>query len=573
MSSELEPVYTEKTKCRDCYKCVRNCPVKAIKVEDNSARIIHELCIFCGRCVYVCPNKAKKVRSDVDKVKALIRSGKRVLLSLAPSWTTGLFGSEQEMLEKLHSLGFCGISETALGAEMVSGNTVNELSLRRGLTVSSACPSVVELFKKYYSHRLPLLSKQPSPLQAHALFLKKYYGEDTKVVFAGPCIAKKLEADEAGSSVDYSLTFDELLLWLEEMDEPVKAERGPLALIPWRASEGTLYAMEGGMIASMDRQNKGGHTVMVPLSGVKYIMESLEEVREEEDMLLELLSCPGGCVNGSGFQSCGNQFSYRKKSLDHYHRSLEEDRSPEDLIFPMPLRDYKPCPVKTQELYSEIEIRKALQELGKEEEDDILDCGGCGYNSCREFALACLSGMGEKQMCVTNMRKQAQKKVDMLLRTLPMGVVIVNRERNIVECNSQFTALFSPEDYLCDDEYVRNHFDLPLSNFIDLSASLDLIFEQEKSVLQEKIKNEGKFLKLSFFSIERGQLAGVIIQDITSTSVKREDVIKKAEEVISKNLQNVQQIASLLGENAAETEIILRSLTDQFHFVSSGDNL
>jgi PAS domain-containing protein len=204
--------------------------------------------------------------------------------------------------------------------------------------------------------------------------------------------------------------------------------------------------------------------------------------------------------------------------------------------------------------------------LGKSKDEDRLDCGGCGYYSCIDFAVAYLRGMGDKQMCVTTMRKRAQKKMDMLLRTLPMGVVIVNRQMNIAECNSEFVKLFSEIDFEPDEEFVHNFVNLPINKFIDITGFLEQILVGNKSLFQERIKYNDQFLRASFFSIERMNLAGVIFQDITTTSMKREVVIKKAEEVINKNLQSVQQIASLLGENAAETEIILRSLTDQFQY-------
>lgn len=574
MSSDRQPVYTEKTKCRDCYKCVRHCPVKAIKVEDSSARIIDELCIYCGRCVYVCPAQAKKVRSDVNRVKALIDSGRPVALSLAPSWSTGIFGSKEVMISHFKSLGFAEISETALGAEIVSSETASLLKGIEGLSVSSACPSVVELFRKYYPRYLPSLSPIPSPLEAHALFLKKLMGSDVPVVFAGPCIAKKLEADSPDSSVDYALTFDEILKWMEESLEPLFEDReGANDFFPFPASNGSLYSLEGGMIHSLKAVDSAEGKTMVPLSGTVHIMEALEDLDLHEDMMLELLSCPGGCVNGSGFRSCGNQFSFRRRSLEYFGGLDTQNSERKSISLTLPERTFLSAEVSSGSFTDLLQINEALKELGKEDEEDRLDCGGCGYNSCRDFAVAYLSGMGEKPMCVTNMRKRAQKKVDMLLRTLPMGVVIVNRKLQIVDCNREFASLFAESDSLCDDDYVKGHNGLPLINFVDLSSYLGPILSGEKNLFQEKIKMSGRFLKISFFSIERGHLAGVILQDITTTSLKREDVIRKAEEVISKNLKNVQQIASLLGENAAETEIILRSLSDQFQFASGEEDL
>jgi len=333
------------------------------------------------------------------------------------------------------------------------------------------------------------------------------------------------------------------------------------------------------MIRSLMDGKEEPKRTMVPLSGMTHIMEAIEEMDGNDDIMLELLSCPGGCVNGSGFKKSGNQFSHRKKSLDYYEQALEisPGSSPvlklaEKMNMELPLKTFSPAPALLENSFTDELIEEALYELGKENEEDRLDCGGCGYNSCRDFAVAYLKKMGEKPMCVTNMRKRAQKKVDMLLRTLPMGVVIVNRRHQIVECNSGFASLFADTGTLCDDDYVKRHADLPLINFVDLTSFLNDILSGRKGLFEERLKIKGRFLKISFFSIEMGHLAGVIIQDITTASVKREDVIRKAEEVISKNLQNVQQIASLLGENAAETEIILRSLSDQFQFTESEGN-
>ncbi|MBB6482463.1 [Fe-Fe] hydrogenase large subunit C-terminal domain-containing protein [Spirochaeta isovalerica] len=584
MSSSRQPVYTEKTKCRDCYKCVRYCPVKAIKVEENSARIIDDLCIYCGRCVEICPTHAKKVRNDVPEVKKLIRSGRKVVLSLAPSWTTGVFGSREELIAAFRGLGFCAVSETALGAELVSSWTSEQLEREPGLMISSACPTVNELFRKYYPQFIDSLSRAPSPLEAHALFLKRLMGERIAVVFAGPCIAKKLEADNRDSEIDFALTFDEMSGWLGERSltaaTPRSFETEDLDFYPCQAVSGSLYAMEGGMIRSLGDMSRSPDRTMVPLSGMTHIMEALDEMDGRDGMMLELLSCPGGCVNGSGFKNRGNQFAYRKKSLIHFEKALAGSISSspvleaaESMNLQLPLKSFIRASAHREASFTDELIEEALYELGKEKEEDRLDCGGCGYNSCRDFAVAYLKKMGEKPMCVTNMRKRAQKKVDMLLRTLPMGVVIVNRRHQIVECNKGFASLFADPETICDEEYAKRHSDLPLINFVDLTSCLTDILSGRKSIFEERLKINGKFLKITFFSIDKGHLAGVIIQDITTTSVKREDVIRKAEEVISKNLQNVQQIASLLGENAAETEIILRSLTDQFQFTAAEGNL
>lgn len=567
------PIYTEQTKCRDCYKCVRICPVKAIKVENNSAQIIQENCIYCGRCVNICPTEAKKIRNDVPSVKELIKSGRKVILSIAPSWSSGLFGSADAMISTFKSMGFCGVSETAMGAQLVSQNLADDLNTLESLAVSSACPTIVELFKKYYPEQVNSLTPYLSPLGAHSVFLKETYGDDIAVVFAGPCIAKKLEADNPDSPVDLVLTFDEVYNWIED-DHIIVSKEGDEtdSFIPYSAAESTLYALEGGMIGSIKSCDSPETMPLIPVSGISHIIEALKGIDPNDKMFLELLSCPGGCVNGSGFNSEDKQFLYRKKSLEYHQKALS---SSENKHIPLVIDKEKVRYTYSAEklLYTDDfdaeEIAAAMVELGKVNEEDFLDCGACGYNSCNDFAIAYLRGMGEKQMCITTMRKRAQKKVDMLLRTLPMGVVIINSAMNIAECNSEFVKLFSDLDFEPDEKIIQNFVDLPINKFIDLSSDLEEILTGNKNLFQKRIKYNDQFLRVSFFAIEKLNLAGVIFQDITSTSLKREVVIKKAEEVITKSLQSVQQIASLLGENAAETEIILRSLTDEFQYTTA----
>ena len=368
------------------------------------------------------------------------------------------------------------------------------------------------------------------------------------------------------------MTFDELNLWLKEAEPIDITEEGSNTFIPYSASESTLYALEGGMVETLKSCETSDTLPLIPISGISHIIDAMAQIDTEDNMFLELLSCPGGCVNGSGCNSREKQFAFRKKSLDYYQSVKVPHMSALNIIKIRKediLTNYIIENPLFLEDFNEKQIKTVMRELGKKSDDDNLDCGGCGYNSCHDFAIACLRGMGEKQMCVTNMRKQAQKKVDMILRTLPMGVVIINNKLNIAECNSEFAKMFCEIDFEPDSKTIEKFINLPITEFIDITSYLNSIIWGTKTLFQERIKHLDRYLRVSFFSIEKQHMAGVIFQDITDTTAKREIVIKKAEEVINKNLQNVQQIASLLGENAAETEIILRSLTDEFQFSAS----
>lgn len=215
--NSLYPVYTLKNECHDCYRCVRECPVKAIKIQNGSASVIAEKCIACGHCVKVCPSEAKRVRTDIEKVKTLIIAGKDVYVSLAPSWTGVYDFSTSVMVATLRKLGFKGVSETALGAEEVSIETTKILKeSENGLYISSACPVIVDYVRKYHSEFSRNIVSIASPALTHAKMLKNHYGKDISVVFIGPCIGKKNESDRHRDLIDAALTFEELNFWIND---------------------------------------------------------------------------------------------------------------------------------------------------------------------------------------------------------------------------------------------------------------------------------------------------------------------------------------------------------------------
>ena len=303
----LYPIYTEQTECQDCYKCIRQCPVKAIRVEDGHAAVVSELCIMCGNCVINCPAKAKHVRNDVPKARQLMKLKKRVIASLAPS-----FASEfpeykpEQIVAALKKLGFWGVSETAIGADFVSAHLSevfkNESGKKDGqkLFLSSACPSVVNFIKQYMSNYAPYITDCASPLLAHARYLKKTYGEDTCVIFIGPCIAKKSEADSF-PEIDAAVTFENLRKWFElEGISPANCTPDENdVFIPQNAAQGALYPVDGGMIASV--RNYGNPVRSMSVSGIRQIKEALEDLNINdltEPLFIELLACRGGCING-----------------------------------------------------------------------------------------------------------------------------------------------------------------------------------------------------------------------------------------------------------------------------------
>ena len=579
------PIYTEVTSCRDCYKCVRACPVKAIQIKDGNAVIMKDRCVYCGKCVHVCPNNAKKVRDDTERVKLAIKSGRPVFCSLAPSYAAEFAGHEEELLTALKKLGFTAISETAIGAALVTEALDIYASEHNGDCpfIGTACPAVVELVKKYYPQYVSRLAPVPSPLQTHSAYLRHLYNEDLIIVFVGPCIAKKMEADTTPGYPDLAISFDELRAWLDSegisLDE-IKPEA--VDLVPKKAGITTLYPVEGGQIMSSSIWGKNRiDTKAISMSGMEEVLSALS-VEDDPFPFLELLSCDGGCVNGPGTSMKGSIAQKKRKAAEWTEKRLDE---PElftgDEAFARELLEKgysmldasKPlAEAGFREEHTESEIKRALVELGKLTKADELNCGGCGYNTCRDMAVAYLDGMAEIEMCVTKMRKEAESKVDVLLRTIPMGVVIVDSDLQIADCNTRFLDLFGDmEEGFVDQSVLSMVKGLPLERFISFSDKFrDQFYLSHPG--QYRLHFKDKYLRVTFFLVEEKRLLGAMFEDITNPTIRRETVVKKAEDVIQKSLETVQQIASLLGENAAETEIMLNSLIDAFSVHSSTES-
>lgn len=593
----IYPIYTELTECRDCYKCVRSCPVKAIQVRDGSAVVVKDRCIYCGACVDTCPSHAKKIRNDLGRVKQFLKSERKVFCSLAPSISSEFPQSTDAVILALERLGFFAISETAIGATLVNASIEAYAQEHDGRCnwISTACPTVVQIVKKYYPSLIPSLSTVPSPLQCHSAYLRKLYGEDIGIVFIGPCIAKKIEADETPGFPDFALTFEELRTWLAEehidldelSDELERGEAQVPPFLPASAGKSTLYPVEGGMIASLDWGNDPFQTHAIALSGSEQVVSSLEGLGDAAGNtdFLELLFCEGGCINGPGGAK-GRSSATKKGLATRYTRARITAEQPVftgDSAFVATLLEEgyslierggaikAPTLVPLSEvIHSDEEIEQALHLLGKADKREELNCGGCGYNSCREMAIAYLDGMAEPEMCVTKMRKEAQSKMDVLLRTIPIGVVIVDDSLKIVDCNSGFLRLFSEVDFSLEEAALNMVAGLPLERFVPFHEKFREQFSYAKAE-QYRLHYQDKFLRVTFFSVEKQRLVGALFEDITTPTVRRETVVKKAEDVIQKSLETVQQIASLLGENAADTEIMLNSLIDAFKVPGNGE--
>jgi iron only hydrogenase large subunit-like protein len=567
--AKLNSIYTKQRECQDCHKCIRECPVKAIRVEDGYARVVPEFCIMCGNCVLACPHSAKQVRDDLPDAKALLASGRRVVASLAPSFVAQFSGVHPaQLIHALKRLGFYAVSETALGAQQVSASAYALLhSEPRQIWISSACPVVVDFIAKYHPECQPHLSAVLSPLLTHCKILRAHYGDDIATVFIGPCIAKKKEAEQHPELLDVVLTFEDLDRWLAEENihlaeiDPTPDDR----FQPQEAQEGALYPIDGGMVPGVAGNSKANSLQFMSFSGIANVEQALKSIPEwhpEHNIFFELTACAGSCVNGP---KAARSTSVARRRYDILSYAKPAARLPRKLSLGI-AGHYDATPVAHPE-YSEMQLREALRAVGKYSVDDELNCGGCGYDSCRDFARALIEHNAERMMCATYTRKLAQKKANALLQKMPSAVVIVNEHLKIIECNEHFARLFATGgDQTADLEGSALSVVVPFANLFKR------VLETGNDIVGHDIRYQRSTLNTSIFTIEPHAVLCGIFQDITLPIFQKEQIIARAREVIQKNLNTVQQIAYLLGENAADSEITLNSIVRSFSPEEAGDN-
>ncbi len=566
----MQPVYTEVNNCQDCYKCIRECPVKAIKIESNRASIIRELCIFCGRCTLICPSGAKKVRDDVSKVKRMLRRNTPVYVSLAPSFVSEFPEySAAALVAAIKKLGFTGVSETALGAEVVTTNTAQFLNeAGPGIYISTACPSAVDYIRKYQPELTKCLVGIQSPLMAHASMLRRWYGEDIRVVFIGPCVAKKTESDDFPSLINASLTFNDLRRWFEEegfIPELILPSSSD-SFVPAQATEGALYPIDGGMVGTIKKATTTSGVNYMHISGIaniKNALNGLDEVAESSKIFIELLVCEGGCINGPGTSSKSGTIVKNLK-VDRYRNAPQMAAPETDWSKNLPDIHTQYCFIKQDQpvkQWSEEDIIEALKTAGKTSKEDELNCGGCGYNSCRDFAIAMLNDMAERQMCVSYMRRVAADKASVLLQRMPYGVVLVDDRLQIIESNRMFAELIGNDaSMLWDAKPGLQGADM--KKMVAFHKVFSNVLSSGNDLIDRNIEENGRLFNLSVFTIQRHRIICGIIQDLHHPGLMQEDVMRRIKQVVHENMATVQKVAFLLGENAARTEAMLNTVVN-----------
>ena len=557
------PIYTTANECQDCYKCVRHCHCKAIRIVNARAAVIPELCVSCGECVKVCPAEAKKIRSDLSRAQYLLHSGAKVYASIAPSYV-GYFKNIPigRLAAALKRLGFAGASETAIGAQFVSAQTAELLKQAGpGVYLSTACPASVDFIRKYYPAWTDNFLPVASPVMAHCKYLKQVYGDDIKVIFVGPCAAKKNEADRNPDDLSLAITFAALESWLKS--EGISLDKmNEEPLVPVQAEEGRVYSIEGGMNETLRSPEVDARLLAV--SGLPNIARLIEKVdlatlkESGSKIFVEMLACDGGCVNGPVMRRESSRIDILLETAAHapHHSSVgrEVPVNIQQLIYPD--RHSEPQP-------DEAAILQALHRIGKYSAEDELNCGGCGYNSCREFAKAMLDGKAETSMCLSYLRKISQKTSNALIRYIPVAVVLAGQDLQVIECNRHFAELCG-EDTLLAFDACGNLNGAYLDSMIDFTDLFESVLANGGEIEKFNQVSGERILNISVFTINEGQTVGAVIQDVTQNELKREQIAERAKEVIRKNVMTVQKIARYLGEHMADTEILLKEVAGTY---------
>lgn len=546
----------KKSNCKNCYKCIRHCPVKSIRFSANQAHIIENECILCGQCFVVCPQNAKEIVDETEKVKVLLQSGDPVYVSLAPSFIANYDGvGISAMREALKKLGFADVEETALGATMVKNEYDRMLKEEdRDIVISSCCHSVNLLIQKYFPKELQYLADVVSPMQAHCMEIKERV-PNAKCVFIGPCVSKKDEAEHYKGIVDAVLTFEELTNWLKAEHIELQANHEKE-----ERSKARLFPTTGGILKTM-AQDSPGYTY-VAIDGVESCIKALKDIEDGKihRCFIEMSACVGSCIGGPVIEKNHNSPVKDYVEVVAFAGSKDFDiEQPE----PAKMRKRFEFINKQTVMPTETEITEILHQMGKYKESQELNCGSCGYNTCREKAIAIFQGKAEPSMCLPFLKDKAESFSDTIVKNTPNGLIVLNEKLEVQQINSAARKILnirSASDVL-GDQVIRI---LDPSVFMTVLTTGRGIYDK-----REYLAEYGRYVEQTVVYDRESRLLICIMRDVTDEETEREkkesisrQTVEVADKVVEKQMRIVQEIASLLGETAAETKIALSKLKE-----------
>ena len=546
----------KKSNCKSCFRCVRKCPIKAIRFSGNQAHIIGNECILCGNCVVQCPQNAKEIADGIEKVNVFIQSGDPVIVSLAPSFIANYDGVGIEAMRRaLKKLGFTDVEETAIGATIVKKEYERMISEEgRDIVISSCCHSINLLIQKRFPECLEYLADVMSPMQAHCSDIKKRIPE-AKTVFIGPCVAKKDEAEYYTGIVDAVLTFEELDKMLS--DARVELERESDANDNSRAR---FFPTTGGVLKTM-AQDAPGYTYLA-IDGVENCMVALNDIKSGKihKCFIEMSACIGSCIGGPVMNKA-------KKPLVSDYMSVAKYAGKNDFEVEQPdsaelRKNFSAIEHKIPDPTEE-EIMSALRQMGKFKPSDELNCGTCGYNTCRDKAIAICQGKSEISMCLPFLKDKAESFSDTIVKNTPNGLIALNENLEVQQVNHAARKIMNIryESDVLGEPVVRI---LDPAVFLKVKSTGRTVRDQKVYLAEYK-----RYVKQTVVYDKDSHMLIGIMRDITDEEEERErkesisrQTVEVADKVVEKQMRIVQDIASLLGETAAETKIALAKLKE-----------
>lgn len=623
--NKRKPVLTiNESKCRNSYSCVRICPVNAIEVRPQKAHpvIVSERCIGCGLCFVSCSRGAVEFRDSKDEVRAILSSGRKTAALIEPSIASEFddITDYRKFVTMIRSLGFDYVHEVSFGVDLIAAHYVELFSRAKGkYYISANCPAIVKLIEKYHPELTPNLAPLVSPMIATAMVVKELYEEDTALVHIGPCIDAKDEIlnYRSGKLIESVLTFIELRQMFDEagiQEKLVKMSEFDPPYGYW----GALYPLPPGIIQAGGLKRDMVSSKVITASGSEDSLEAVHDFDKHIDTIhhhFNLFFCHG-CLLGPGMENHSEKFRRRAlvsryaekriSTLDHDLWQKNMDRWI-DMDFS---RGFSPNDQRIPEPPEEA-INEVMKIIGRHDPDEKIDCGACGYGSCRDFAIIVAKGLAIPEMCHTfNLRNKqeyietlrqtnrklaetkkalkeseefarrekeiAQAASDMLhnmLEKLTSGVVIVDNNLKVLHSNKSFINILG-EDANAISEIIPGLSGADLKTLIPFNVynMFTYVIREDVPVVSRDVHFDDKMLNVSIFPIKKNKMCGAIIRDLYSPEVQGEEVITRVSEVIDKNLEMVQKIGFLLGEGASDTEQMLNSIIESYRKRSNVKN-
>lgn len=553
-----------KNACNNCYKCIRICPVKAISFNDRRTKIEQSRCIACGKCFIICPQNPQSNRSNLIKTKAYLANGKSLVAAVDPAFVAYFGKDHKRFIGALRQLGFQYIEEMTLGIDKVFEEYRQVILLKeKKYYITTTCSTTNLWIQKYYPELNPYMLEVVPPMIFHGKMLKEKYGQHCKIVYFGPCIGAKVEYTEfkKTGAVDVVFTFYEVEKWLKketiilsDVEESSFEDEGSKAA--------KLFPTKG--IFSHRKLDFLGGRDLIRVEGVAQCREILECIKHGtlEPSVVELSFCSSGCITGSSFsRSKENLFQRQKQVIQYSEAGVDKvltQENPLPFVFSRTFTDRRP----EHRIPDRDTLESILKEMGKMKRSDELNCGTCGYQTCRQKAEAVYNGMAQIYMCLPFMRNKSETISNLIFENSPNFIFLVGRDLKIKNINPAAIHHLQIEKNEGDDLHL-----VSIMDFKDFAE----VFESKKNIYGKKIYLEDKNLTviLNLLYIEKQDVILTILNDITKEEEREKELLRMkkntveaAQHVIEKQMRVAQEIASLLGETTAETKVILTKLIE-----------